>query len=525
MGKNILWLLMCFLLSCLNLQAQEESFEEYKKQLRKEFEEYKVQNRTEFERYRTQLNEEHAKYMENLWTEHKTAPAIPVPPSPEPPSPVVADPNQQPTTDPMPFEKVKPAPKVTPQPEPLLPPEPKNEPAPPKPAPQPAPTPQPQPKPQPQPQPQPTPKPEPVVPSVPQVSFNYYGVACSVPFDNSLKISLSNNDEKSVANAWKKLSADESVATVRSAIDYRNRLGLSDWGYVRFVEKFADAVYPSRRDEANLLKVFMLTQSGYKVRMGRNSGRIVMLLPSNDVIYNYSYIPMEGTNYYIMDKNIGGGSTALFDRQFPKEQKFSLVMNQQPALPMKAAPSRRLTSSFDKGISVDVTVNRNLIDFYNDYPISGYWDLYAAASLSDDVKKQLYPELKNAISGRSERDAANILLHFVQKAFDYATDDEQFGEERPLFADESIFYPYNDCEDRAIFYSILVKDLLGLESVLLYYPGHLATAVNFKSDVAGDYFNVDGKKYVVCDPTYINSNVGMSMPTCKNQSAEVIKTR
>lgn len=34
---------------------------------------------------------------------------------------------------------------------------------------------------------------------------------------------------------------------------------------------------------------------------------------------------------------------------------------------------------------------------------------------------------------------------------------------------------------------------------------------------------VDGKKYVVCDPSYINADVGMSMSRYKGSSAEIIK--
>ncbi len=120
--------------------------------------------------------------------------------------------------------------------------------------------------------------------------------------------------------------------------------------------------------------------------------------------------------------------------------------------------------------------------------------------------------------------AANILLHFVQTAFEYATDDEQFGKERPLFADETLFYPYSDCEDRAILYSVFVRELLGLDVVLLHYPGHLATAVCFDTEVYGDYMTIDGKRYIVCDPTYINADIGQAMPRFKQTPANIIKT-
>lgn len=81
----------------------------------------------------------------------------------------------------------------------------------------------------------------------------------------------------------------------------------------------------------------------------------------------------------------------------------------------------------------------------------------------------------------------------------------------------------NDCEDRSIFYSILVRDLLGLEVVLVHWPGHQATAVAFPEEVAGDYFPLDGSNYTVCDPTYIGAAIGETMPLFKTVNAQLIK--
>ena len=70
--------------------------------------------------------------------------------------------------------------------------------------------------------------------------------------------------------------------------------------------------------------------------------------------------------------------------------------------------------------------------------------------------------------------------------------------------------------------SHLVRDLVGLDVVLVYYPGHLAMAVNFPNDVEGDYISVNGRKFTICDPTYIGSDVGETMPTMKGKGTQVI---
>lgn len=150
------------------------------------------------------------------------------------------------------------------------------------------------------------------------------------------------------------------------------------------------------------------------------------------------------------------------------------------------------------------------------------WAFYANVPASEEMLSNLYPKLRELIKGKSQWEASNRLLNWVQTGFVYEYDDKVWGDDRAFFPDETLFYPYCDCEDRSILFSRLVRDLMGLEIVLLYYPGHLATAVHFTEDVAGDYLTVNGKRFVVCDPTFINANVGRTMTDMDNSTAHVI---
>jgi hypothetical protein len=116
----------------------------------------------------------------------------------------------------------------------------------------------------------------------------------------------------------------------------------------------------------------------------------------------------------------------------------------------------------------------------------------------------------------------NILLRFVQTAFQYKTDQDQFGREKPFFPEETIYYPFSDCEDRSVLFAYLVRNLTGLEVVGLDYPGHIATAVRFPTQVPGESVGYQGKRFVVCDPTYINAGAGMCMPQFKSVTPNVI---
>ena len=104
----------------------------------------------------------------------------------------------------------------------------------------------------------------------------------------------------------------------------------------------------------------------------------------------------------------------------------------------------------------------------------------------------------------------------------YEYDNKVWGRDRAFFAEESLYYPYCDCEDRSILFTRLVRDILGLDCILIYYPGHLAAAVAFTDVVSGDYIMLNGRKFIVTDPTYIGAPIGKTMPRMDNKSATVI---
>ena len=474
--------------------VEAQTFEEYKKRVEQKFETYKAEEWRKFKKYRDKVNAEFAEYMRQAWTKREAEPAIPVPDVPKPPKPVVKDPNRQPVYEPLPFDGMLPAPKVVPVPQPV------------------------------------SPLPDVVVPKRrPTFSFQFYGTPCRVSLSEEHRFTLKGTDENSVADAWTFLSSDSYFPVFVECVKMRADLQLCDWGYVRLLEEMSKAFFPAeQQDEARLLQIYLLTQSGYKVRIARTGEQLTLLLPYKEKaydMYNYSYLNLKGEKYYIVDPLLHQKhSFHVFEREFPGEQPFSLQILEQPLLDFSPSEPRRLASKRYPEISVEVTVNRNLIDFYKDYPQSSAWDVYVRASLDEDVKETLYPVLQKAIAGKSKADAANVLINFVQTAFEYKTDRDQFGKGQwAFFPDETFYYPYSDCEDRAILYSALVRELLGVDVVLLHYTDHLATAVCFGDDVPGDYFMIEGRRYVVCDPTYINANIGESMPRYKTAKAKIVR--
>lgn len=539
---------LLFIMVLLTLGIHAQSFKEQKNMLSAQFKEYKAAQKDKFEEYRKQLNAEYAEYMRQAWTEYKPCPPKPVPPRKEPPKPVVMTPEEpatSPVIQPVPPEEPVVEPTIEPVEEPVE--EPAEEPI--------EPTVEPETEPVAEPEEEDTDEPEevvlpfdevvplaepaqpvvpaiplpevtPVVTSVPGHTFSYYGTSCKITGMNSThRFVLAGVKEEHVADAWVTLAADKYLSVLAQCAEYREKLNLCDWGYVRFLQEMTTSFFTaSHSNEAVLMQVYLLVQSGYRVRMARSDNRLVLLLPIEHDVYDYSYLTVDGIPYYVIDDGARNGrSFYVYDRAFPQEMALSLYMPSPPSLKPVGGKTVERTLTSKKQVSVTIETDKNLIDFYNDYPVSSQWGYYSSASLSQDVKSALYPVLQQHIEGMSSADAANLLLNFVQTAFDYKTDGEQFGSERPLFGDETLYYPYCDCEDRSIFYSILVRDLLGLDVVLLNYPEHLATAVKFKEEVRGDYIQLDDGKYVVCDPTYIGASIGVAMPDCRDEKAVIVR--
>lgn len=453
------------------------------------FEDYLKEQKRSLEEFRNQQNAEFANFMKTTWEPFTAQPAIPAPQVPEPIKPVVKEPETKlsPQQEPLPVEKV-----IIPE--------------------------------EPQVTPEPFVRPLTEVPIKPEgFSFDYYGTICTVPLTKDLSYVLDGIREKNIARVWELLSQDKYLPVIKSCLYWRDELQLSDWGYYKFLEKMTFSFSGAgMQNEARVMQMFILTQSGYKVRIGRSGEKLFLLIPTDAIIYDYSYLVLNGIKFFIMDKQIKDNIYVL-NHNYPQTLPFSIQIKQEPKLSLRKSEKHSYRSKRYPELMVELYSNLNLIDFYNECPLNSEWNYYVQSSLSLNLKNQIFPTIKESIERKSEIEVANILLNFVQTAFEYKTDENQFGYERPLYGDETFYYPFSDCEDRAILYAILMHDIKQFDVVLLHYEGHVATAVHFNEDVQGDYYLLENKKYVVCDPTYINSSVGESMPKYRKEKAEIIQ--
>ncbi|MDE6352415.1 MAG: hypothetical protein K2K88_04650, partial [Muribaculaceae bacterium] len=278
---------------------------------------------------------------------------------------------------------------------------------------------------------------------------------------------------------------------------------------------------------SSLLTAWILCQSGFQIRIAQNNSKIGILFASNHVIFEKSYYILDGMKYYPLRENMS--DVRICNVKFKGEKPLSLSITTEQFLGSNMSEKRAIKSSKYPSFCSSSSVNKNLIDFYNSFPTSAIgsnqisrWAIYANTPFSSETKAILYPQLKEQLKNCSTLEAADKLLNLVQTGFKYEYDDKVWGHDRAFFAEETLFYPYCDCEDRSILFSRLVRDLLGLDVALVYYPGHMATAVCFNENVSGSAIVLNNRKYIICDPTFIGAPVGAQMPNLQTNKIQAI---
>ena len=483
--KSFLLISLLFGLSMFTSSAQTDDFYA-------QYEKFSKHAKAEYEDYRAQCNAEYVKFLERAWKEYKVLPSIPRPKDEVVPPTIMPrqDKNKKQAKEILIENVVSPILSL-PQPKPISPiyendkVEEKN------------------------------------------FSFSYMGTTCEVRLPKDLNIRMSGCESCMIATIWKQLATNAMDNTIRDFLALRLKMQLCDWAYLNLIDTFAKA-FCGHGNEAVIMAAFIYSQSGYKMRLGRDCEKLYLLYGSKHGIYEKGYIVIEGINYYPLDDKVE--RMEISDFSFPQEQSMSLYIENAQKFTIRPSAIRKLASEQYHDVAIDSQVNLNLIQFYNTYPSSEVngnfmtcWKMYADTPMDESVSQMLYPDIKNKIEGLSDVQAVNQILNWVQTAFQYGYDDKVWGHDRAFFAEETLYYPYCDCEDRAILFTRLVRDLLGLKCILVYYPGHLASAVCLKQQVNGDYISLDGDVYTICDPTYIGAPVGITMPEMDNRSAKVIK--
>lgn len=375
--------------------------------------------------------------------------------------------------------------------------------------------------------PEPRPAPEPPSPVTPEPrprrdvkkhKLVYYGTPLEVSVPDLTGFHLAGASENSFADGWKRLRTvpafDNMLADCLAA---RRSLQLPDWGFIVLLDRATDVIAPSGSNEHALVMGYLLHQSGFKIRYAIDSSSCLhLLIASVGIMYDRPGYSFDGLTYYAYTRP-SSNVARICDFDYPGSKTMRLTIDKAPQFVYAAGETRRMTAYGFPDLSVTLTVNKNLCDFFADYPNASpdrspysKWAIHGNTPASREVTDQLYPTLRQSVKGKNQIQAVNMLLKLAQ-TFPYGYDDQIWGHDRAFWMDESWQYPLSDCEDHAINFTRMVRDILGLDAVLIYYPGHLSAAVAFtEGQPGGDFVVYDGRRYTVCDATCQYGPIGYS---------------
>lgn len=351
--------------------------------------------------------------------------------------------------------------------------------------------------------------------------FDFYGDQVVVNYDSSFDFDLASGiTRESVAAFWEEAARSDYRGVLDQLLALKQSYSLNDFGYYLLVKRFCEhtqSTVPIQR----LSAWFILAKSKYKVKIGFNKKEVHLMLPCRQKVYGKNYFMHNGQPFYVMD--FIEGQLFSYQSDYPGAYLTMDFSFTKPLVLKDSVAMKEVNFHLeDKKYQFELAYNLNAIELYQAIPpieLEGYFNAQLSALSRNSILKSLAP----VVQDMDEYQAVSFLLGMVQNGFDYQIDEEQFGYEKAFFPEEMLHFSFSDCEDRAVFFAYLVENLIGRKVIGLDYPSHVATAVNFSEDVAGDYYMYNGKKYVVCDPTYVNAPIGVSMNDMLTSDATVIQ--
>ena len=348
------------------------------------------------------------------------------------------------------------------------------------------------------------------------ISFNFYGADLGFNIPHGIKnANFFPQSQKGIGNFFSSAASSEYDALITNIKNVSKQMNLNDWGIYLLVLKISDMSH-TNKDNSRLLSWFIFNKMGYAVKIGLAKKHVVLMHYSKKDIYSTPNFKFDNKKYYVISNYDKGNVGRLFSykQDYPGSLKpLDLSLKTLPVFASNMKKKNLEFKQFGKVYNIEFEYNKNLIDFMATYPQADY-ETYFNTPLDSRTYEAIALSLKKHLDGKKASDAMNFVLNFVQKAFKYERDDTQFGREKVMFAQETLYFDKSDCEDRAVLFSYLTKELFGVSVLGVKYKDHMATALYVPMD--GDTINAGSKKFVIADPTYVNASIGMSMPQYKS---------
>lgn len=364
------------------------------------------------------------------------------------------------------------------------------------------------------------------------VSFGFYNDTFNLQIDSSIIVDNDTSLSKEAIIAhYDKVNNGKYAAILDTLLAYKKAHQLNDWLYYQLIRKTAQAISPKKEnyERYTFYKWFLLGKSGYDARLTIADNRIIFYVYNNEDISDIPFVMYQEKKYMCLNRH----DYAYADlNKIPPygmismpeaKDAFSYKVTRMPDFKPEDYYEKQIQFSYDQKVyHFNVKLNSDVESIFANYPVVDF-ESYFNIPLSKETYGSLIPLLKKNVSGMKQKKGIDYLMRFTRYAFLYEDDDENFGKEKRLSPEETLFSEYSDCDDRAALFFYLVKEIYDLPMIAMLYPTHITMAVQFDKPI-GKPIVYNGKTYSVCEPTpqKENLNIGQISKNLKNISYKVV---
>lgn len=347
--------------------------------------------------------------------------------------------------------------------------------------------------------------------------FEFYNDTFNFQVDSSILIHRPSVISSAyIQSCYEKVNSGKYNNIVDSLLSYKKRHQLNDWLYYQLIRKTVQAISPKQEnyERYTFYKWFFMGKTGYDVRLTLADNRIIFYVYNDEDISDIPFILFKNKKYMCLNyhdyAHADLNKVPAYDMiGVPgAETAFSYKITRMPEFKPENYTERKLEFNYKhKAYHFNIKLNPDVAAIFTNYPVVDFAD-YFNIPLSKETYGSLIPLLKKNLSKMNQKKGIDYLMRFTRYAFLYENDEENFGKEKRLSPEETLFATHSDCDDRAALFFYLVKEIYNLPMIALLYPTHITMAVQFEKPI-GEPIVYKGKTYSVCEPTPQQQDLGI----------------
>ena len=350
------------------------------------------------------------------------------------------------------------------------------------------------------------------------ISFEFYNDTFNIEVDSSIIVNTPTElSEQYIKSSYNKINAGKYLSIIKTLTAYKEKNQLNDWLYYQLIRKTAQQISPKKEnyERYTFYKWFLLGKSGYDARLTIADNRIIFYVFNDEDISDIPFIMFKNKKYMCLNHH--DYAYADLNKVPPHDmismpeakEAFSYKVTRMPDFKPEDYYEKQIQFSYKhKTYHFNIKLNPDVETIFANYPVVDF-ESYFNIPLSKETYGSLIPLLKKNVSGMKQKKGIDYLMRFTRYAFLYENDEDNFGKEKRLSPEETLFSKYSDCDDRAALFFYLVKEIYNVPMIALLYPTHITMAVQFDTPVGGDSIVYKGKTYSICEPTPQKEDLGI----------------